>query len=219
MKWFLFVFFVVSVVNGQSLQLKTCTYLLEDVVYSLERVVTDETNRNVFQTIPLVGDQPCSGIGICELQIAWNELESRWEISADDGNGDFVSTYLLYYSSVKSIPDPPTISDGNWIENIAITNELCGEVEVFSGDTNTMNIEQQKNIDFLISPNPVRDSFKIVVDGISVDKVACFSLSGEKITDLYPVDNYYDVSEIAKGVYMLEVLLSGRRFFRKLIIQ
>ncbi|MGB2129404.1 MAG: T9SS type A sorting domain-containing protein [Flavicella sp.] len=219
MKWFLFVFFVVSVVNGQSLQLKTCTYLLEDVVYSLERVVTDETNRNVFQTIPLVGDQPCSGIGICELQIAWNELESRWEISADDGNGDFVSTYLLYYSSAKSVPDPPSISDGNWIENIAITNELCGEVEVFSGDTNTMNIEQQKNIDFLISPNPVRDSFKIVVDGISVDKVACFSLSGEKITDLYPVDNYYDVSEIAKGVYMLEVQLSGRRFFRKLIIQ
>ncbi|MBT8244968.1 MAG: hypothetical protein HKP48_02535 [Winogradskyella sp.] len=38
----------------------------------------------------------CSGIGFCKMRIAWNDIQSRWEISADDGNDGFNNVYILF---------------------------------------------------------------------------------------------------------------------------
>ncbi len=38
---------------------------------------TDAYPANTYETTPINGDQPCSGLGTCEFRIAWNTSQNR----------------------------------------------------------------------------------------------------------------------------------------------
>ena len=123
-----------SIVNAQ-INLNACDALTDDKDFVLELESTDGTGRNIYQTNPITGDQPCSGLGTCEFQISWNTIATRWEILADSGNGDFTeSPYVLYYNDAASLPNPPDWSLGRWIENTTVTSGICMNIETLSGD-------------------------------------------------------------------------------------
>ena len=123
-----------SFTGNAQITLNTCDAFTNDQDFTLTLEGVDGTGRNFYQTNPITGDQPCSGLGACEFRIAFNAVEGRWEILADDGDGDFTTSYVLYYNSSASTPNPPDLTLGTWVENSAATLDLCNAVEVLTGD-------------------------------------------------------------------------------------
>ena len=74
-----------------------CPTIFNNQNFTFNNVGTDATGRNIYETTPINGDQPCTGLGVCEFRISWNNSLSRWEFIADDGNGNFSNTFLIYY--------------------------------------------------------------------------------------------------------------------------
>ncbi len=123
-----------SFTGNAQITLNTCDAFTNDQDFTLLLEGVDATGRNYYQTNPITGDQPCTGLGVCEFRIAYNAVEARWEILADDGDADFTTSYVLYYNSSASTPNPPDLTLGTWEENIGTTTGLCNAVEVLTGD-------------------------------------------------------------------------------------
>ena len=113
---------------------------MEDQDYVFNNIDTDATGRNKFETNPIDGNQPCDGIGVCELRIAWNDAMSRWEIYADDGNGTFSNTYVLYVNYENTLPNPPSTIEA-WEEDTSTTQSLCGSILLLEGDVQDPDTE------------------------------------------------------------------------------
>ena len=94
MKKLLFLLFFTSLAYSQTINFMGCPNLFDSNTYVFNKISTDVYGRNVYQTTPIDGAQDCGGLGVCEFQISWNNSQNRWEFIADDGNGDFSSTYL-----------------------------------------------------------------------------------------------------------------------------
>jgi hypothetical protein len=60
-----------------------------------------------------------------------------------------------------------------------------------------------------IAPNPVKEFFKISEKNI--DKAVIYDVTGQKIKDLNIVDGRADVSYLPKGIYLLQVEVSGTK--------
>ncbi|WP_055443781.1 hypothetical protein [Lacinutrix himadriensis] len=98
----------------------------------------------------------------CEFQIAWNATNSRWEILADDGDGTFLNTYVLYYNTEASMLNPPSLTLGTWVEDTNVTQSLCGVINSLTGDVQDMTLRvADVVIEHTISmyPNPVNKHF------------------------------------------------------------
>ena len=98
MKKLLFLLFFTSLAYSQTINFTGCPNLFDSNTYVFNKISTDVYGRNVYQTTPIDGAQDCGGLGVCEFQISWNDSQNRWEFMADDGNGDFSSTYLISVS-------------------------------------------------------------------------------------------------------------------------
>ncbi len=123
-----------------QITLNACHPLLEDQDYIFNNIDTDATGRNIFETNPIDGNQPCGGIGSCEFQIAWNNVNNRWEIYADDGNGTFSNRFVLYFSNENTLPNPPGPLD-TWVEETSVTQSLCGTILLLEGDVQDPDTE------------------------------------------------------------------------------
>jgi len=131
---------LVSMYATSQITLNACHSLLEDQDYVFNNIDTDATGRNIFETNPIDGNQPCGGIGSCEFQIAWNDSNNRWEIYADDGNGTFTSKFVLYYNNENTLPNPPSILSV-WVEETVITQSLCGSILKLEGEVQDPDTE------------------------------------------------------------------------------
>lgn len=123
-----------------QITLNACHPLLEDQDYIFNNIDTDATGRNIFETDPIDGNQPCGGIGACEFRIAWNDTNNRWEIYADDGNGTFSNTFVLYVNYENTLPNPPSTIEA-WEEETATTQSLCGAILSLEGDVQDPDTE------------------------------------------------------------------------------
>lgn len=114
------------VLQAQTITFTGCPQLFDNNTFTFNKVGTDATGRHIYETTPINGDQPCSGLGTCEFRIAWNAAQNRWEFLADEGNGTFTTPYLIYSNATASKPNPPDLTLGVWTENISITENFCG---------------------------------------------------------------------------------------------
>ena len=126
--------FVGNSIATAQINLNTCDLYTVDEDFILTLESTDATGRNIYQTNPITGDQPCSGFGVCEFRIAWNTSLNRWEIIADDGDGDFTTSFVLYFNTSASLPNPPDLTLGTWEENTGVTGGDCMSIETLNGD-------------------------------------------------------------------------------------
>ena len=126
MKKLLFFVLLSSMMNAQNITFKGCIPLFDDQNFVFNKTGTDTSGRNIYVTTPLDPGQDCSGLGTCEFKFQWNSSTSKWEFLADSGNGDFVNPFLVYSNTSSSAPNPPDLSLGTWVENIAETSGDCG---------------------------------------------------------------------------------------------
>lgn len=219
---------MVAITVQAQITFNACHPFLEDQDYTVNNIGVDGTGRNIFETTPITGDQPCSGIGVCELRFAWNDVASQWEILADDGSGDFSNPYLLYTNIEASTPNPPSLQLGTWVENSAVTLGSCGGDlsninATLTGDVqNTLSTSQFSIAEAIkLYPNPMEDQLEIVMNSFEQEvKFSMYNLLGEEVLEVaLSGSKAIDVSQMAAGVYFMKITYEGNSFTRKLIKQ
>lgn len=208
---FLTALFVGASMFSQTIDFKGCTNLFDNQTYTFNITGNDVTGKNIYMTTPIDG-QPCGGLGSCEFKIQWNATHSRWDFLADSGNGDFVNPYLIYYTTTanSSAINPPNITIGTWVENIADTFGDCGGTltnanGILTGDvrSTSLGINEKELSQIAIYPNPAVDF--IMISGIKDARaVRIYSIDGKLVSNSKEV-NKIDVSKLTPGMYLLEV--------------
>ena len=225
----LFIFTIISFNGFAQITLNACQALFDDQEFIFTQTDTDATGRAVFETTPITGDQPCSGIGVCEFQIAYNDTDSRWELRADGGNGNFSETYLIYYNTAQSTPNPPDTTLGIWVENSTTDTETpyCGgngdsTIETLTGDVQSETLgtsnEAFANV-FKLFPNP--SSAQITIESVfEVSNIQLFDLTGKSVLSASKIDqNSIDVRQLQNGLYIAKFEINDQLYVRKIVIQ
>lgn len=156
------------------------------------------------------------------MQIIWNETNNRWEIQADDGNGTFGNTYLLYYNEEASTPNPPSLILGTWVENIAVTASVCGLVNSLTGDVQdtTLGVETSQLVnDIQLHPNPASSVLTITSSLHPIDSVHFYDVNGRKVLSTNSFNETIDISSLKTGLYFAEILIADNQIIKKVIVQ
>lgn len=209
-----------------QITVNACNPLFDNQDFVFTNMGPDTTGRNVFETLPITGDQPCGGIGVCELRIYWNDTMTRWELIADDGDADFNTNFLIYFNNEASTPNPPSLILGDWFENIAVTGGICGgdgtaSINTMIGEIQdtTLSIELVNEINTIeFFPNPTNSTFNI--KGIAVEdaEINIFNVTGKLVfMNKKLVNNQIDISSLSKGMYFVEIKTNNQSILKKLI--
>ena len=211
MKKLLFFVLLSSVMNAQTITFKGCIPLFDDQNFVFSKTGTDTSGRNIYVTTPLDPGQDCSGLGTCEFKFQWNSSTSKWEFLADSGNGDFVNPFLIYSNTSSSAPNPPDLSLGTWVENIAETSGICGGNLSSSNATLTGAVQSSvlstsdlDKLDFKAYPNPVKD-YLVFSGNLKIKSVELISYSGQKLSELTLTNGKVNLSNLKKGFYILKL--------------
>jgi|SRR5690554_488665 len=208
---------------SQSITLNACHALIENQDYIFNQIFLDATGRNTFETDPVDDNSPCVGIGNCEFQIAWNETNLRWEIYADDGNGTFVNTHVLYYNTTASLTNPLSLSLGDWVEETAVTESLCGAINSLTGDVQdtTLGVDSFSTGSLIrIYPNPAKTMVTIGgFDSLEFQKIDFYDISGRLIWSNVEVKSEIDVTKLSQGVYFIQLTTKNRVLLKKVVVQ
>jgi len=203
-----------------------CHPLFEDQDYIFNQVSTDATGRNIFSTIPIDGIQTCGGIGTCEFMMSWNDTSNQWEFVADDGDGDFLTPFLVFFNTSPSSPNPPSLNLGTWVENTVITNGDCGgnlspSNAIITGDVQdeiTLGISEldfKKQIS--VYPKPVNTTINIHTN-LHLKQIKVYDLNGKMILTRNKNFKKINVSNLKRGFYLLEINYNGFTITEKIII-
>ena len=210
MKKLLFFVLLSSMMNAQTITFKGCIPLFDDQNFVFNKTGTDTSGRNIYITTPVDG-QDCSGLGTCEFKFQWNSSTSKWEFLADRGDGDFINPNLIYSNTSSSAPNPPDLSLGTWVENIAETSGICGGNLSSSNATLTGAVQSSvlstsdlDRLDFKAYPNPVKD-YLVFSGNLKIKSVELISYSGQKLSELILINGKVNLSNLKKGFYILKL--------------
>ena len=206
-----------------------CHYLLDDQDFIFSLVAIDVTGRNVYETIPIDGNQPCSGIGACELRIAWNDALSRWELLADDGTGDFSAPFLIYSNNSASTPNPPSLNLGTWVENTGVTSSNCGGDLTNANTTLTGDVQDNITLgtnvltfdnSIKIYPNPTQSILSVSSTLSKIQEIQFYSISGNKVLSVNSKFESINTAQLSPSIYLLKIINSdGFIAYKKMIIK
>lgn len=144
---------------------------------------------------------------LLSVQVEGNGLAYQWAKGYYRIEGATESSYTAVESgsySVTAYNDCGTVVSRTAIVELAspVGNELINDTEI------------------LIYPNPVKDILYLDTKGESIQRISLYDLSGVLISRFdYPGDNYVSVSNLSKGVYILNLRTDKREVVRKIIKQ
>ena len=204
-----------------QITLNACHPLMEDQDYLFNKINTDATGRNIFETNPIDGNQPCGGIGSCEFQMAWNNTNDRWEIYADDGNGTFSNIFILYFNTNPSSPNPPSLNLGIWEEETVVTQSLCGSISSLTGEVQEVALGiSDVDLDeaILIFPNPA-SQFLNIENTNNIEAVSVYNTMGKLVLQDVQEKELIDMSELNSGLYFVRIVFNNHEIVKKIIIE
>jgi len=197
--------------GAQSITFRGCPYLFEQEDYFFTSDTQDGTGRNIYITTPVTGDQDCGGLGTCEFRMEWSPANSRWEFLADAGDGDLVDPLLIYYNTSASMPNPPGLTLGSWVENVAVTEGVCNGIltttnAIMTGDVQSTLLQNPEHVAlrFGVFPNPAHDIIS-VHPADAWRTVSIYNELGQEMRQIAPNRPQIDISKLAVGVYMMQI--------------
>ena len=134
-------------------------------------------------------------------------------------SNDNSGTPSSYNSSVQKII--PSVENIRWNDTYKyweITFENTGFGGFLIGTEATLAVEKTQNNDLRIYPNPVKDIINITL--VNNGKIEIFNTEGRllKSFDGYKGNNPYNVSDLPKGVYLLNIKFdNGKKISEKII--
>lgn len=196
----------------------------QDFIFNFDSI--DTTGRHIYTTSPIDGNQPCGGIGICELKFAWNNADEQWEMLADDGNGGFTSAFVIFKNKEASTPNPPSLALGTWEENtdLLISGQAGGDLTasntVLTGDVQNEVLSTSKlalESLFKIYPNPVNNILNIKTNEV-VEIIEIYDLTGKSVLNKSNNLERVNVSELYYGIYFLKIKSNNYSVIKKIMI-
>jgi|GEM_PF-3066851 len=70
-----------------------------------------------------------------------------------------------------------------------------------------------------IYPNPAKTELNIYAAGFNIEEVILYTLTGQKIMKVRPVDGIVDISHLQAGMYIVELTIENTRIRQKLLVQ
>ena len=71
----------------------------------------------------------------------------------------------------------------------------------------------------ILYPNPANQELNISTEGLTIDKVAIYTLTGQQVYAIRSKSESIDISFLHPGMYIVEVAVEGRKFRRKLVVE
>ncbi len=110
------------------------------------------------------------------------------------------STHQDYNRDIHIESDGDVIISGMSTDNTTRFNTLTK----FDGIV-TLSIEENEPLPFKVYPNPVKDYFTIDSNGLSIQSIQLYNLTGSKIKTDY-LNHQMDISSLSSGMYILEII-------------
>jgi hypothetical protein len=193
------------------------------------------TASRLIQSVPLTTVPNSSLFASLSVQVIYNPNTDTWELLYRENNTPTITDPIV--DSASSTGN--YISAGSIIDADYTTNTTPMVVYGFVSGTQTNDAYKYQYDDFKIQlspvlgvakmnsskfnayPNPVTDGkLYISSDNNSEKKVAIFTVLGQKVLDAKTKNNSeINVSQLAKGAYILTVTEDGKSDSKKLIIQ
>jgi hypothetical protein len=127
---------------------------------------------------------------------------------------------LLDQCEVESICAYLVNPGGNIIINDNATGCNSPEEVQDSCEANAVNINEQYIRDnLLLYPNPAYQEVNISAEGITLDEVVFYTLTGQMVFQTRPKNNTIVISNLQPGMFIVEVTVEGRLVRKKLVVR
>jgi hypothetical protein len=108
---------------------------------------------------------------------------------------------------------------GPIVENFSTAIMEIDYVRVYQPQSQPLSTPSISKNELLLYPNPSNGNFQIE-SGIQIDEVHIYNLNGQKLQSLQPNMKVLTInSNLAKGVYMVEILGSNFREIKRLMVK
>lgn len=89
-----------------------------------------------------------------------------------------------------------------------------------SCEANAVMIDEQYIINNLaLYPNPANQELNLSIEGLTIDEVVVYSLTGQQVYAFRPESETIDISTLPPGMYIVEVTVEGRKVGQKIMVQ
>jgi heat shock protein HslJ len=212
--------FVCAGAFGQDPDLFRTWYLYELQSSDLSQIhIVSEIDPSIQPFITIEPNLEFSGLGACNTfsgsysyqlgELTSMDLSSSIDDCIFPEHNIFEDDYFYFMTYFWF-----TINlDGNGLE-LEIGNPIFGyaifkdyELSVQDDSLNTLKL----------SPNPVSDVLSISSEGIVVESLSVYSITGQRIIHIIDPTNQIDVSSLSEGLYLLEITSENGRQIQKFI--
>ncbi|WP_170063286.1 FG-GAP-like repeat-containing protein [Polaribacter porphyrae] len=132
-------------------------------------------------------------------------------------NTSFQESPVPFCSNATSLAIGDIDNDGD--VDIIFAREIGKNSEIWVNESQTLSTEDiniQNNI--ILFPNPAKTTFQLSSSLHSIKKVTVYSLLGGKVAEFINSNNY-NISNLSKGIYNLEIITEKGKGFKKLIVE
>ena len=162
----------------------------------------------------------CSNNQFTTLDFSTNSLIERVSVANNNltslnlrngNNGAIENLYALDNDDLFCIDvdDPSAAPYPGWnVENQVVFSEDC-----------SLGQDDFLLTQVIIFPSPVTDTLFITSEGITVEKIIVYSISGKQVIEASANENSIDVSNLSEGLYFIEIFSSERKSVQKFIKQ
>jgi len=197
-------------------------YLYEIQASDLDdQYIVADIDPSIFPSITILETLEFNGVGACNTFIGTfsheplNYLQLTGFTSTNDDCGIQIHNSLensffgyLYDFWYDITPD------GNGL-SLNTNNPIFGYA-IFKDYPLSINENNfQKNLSLF--PNPVKDLLFIASEGITIEKISVYSISGQRIQTFELSNQSIDVSNLAPGMYFLEISSSEGKSVQKFV--
>jgi hypothetical protein len=126
---------------------------------------------------------------------------------------------LLNNCEIKSICEFLQIS---YYIGISNNSEGCNSPKEVqdSCEANAVRIyEQFIQDDLILYPNPASKKLGISAKGFTINEASIYTLTGQQVFAIRPENESIEISSLPPGMYIVEVMVEGRKIRRKLLVQ
>jgi hypothetical protein len=161
-----------------------------------------------------------------DISYVWNETGGIWE-NLSKNEYQYDTSY-----SFSELIFPTIYEEFPWIFNKMITKQLhyvwyesisswglFYTTSFYYSDYLPGYIEEPDPIHFQLYPNPAGEKIYITVEDLNIDEVRVYSLAGQIVMQVSPHGEFIDISALTPGMYIVEVVIDGKKVREKLVVE
>ena len=201
------------------------TWYLRELFGDFNSIVVDDISPPINPTLTIAGTLAYSGEAACNTltgTMSYDSATNRFEIlsfertlltCSEQAHEIFEAEYFMFFEvgryfnafvSIETNGEQTLATNGPWFPHLVLKNYL-------------LDVPENDELNITVYPNPVTETLFISSEGITIEKIKVYSISGQIILSSENVQNSIDVSGLSEGLYFLEIFSSEGKSILKFI--